>query len=406
VAALLTAQVDSALVIDETIVAADPEAVAEWLLSRSSSSRRRGAWLTADIVAGQRQAAGVRTGWGVLRAGARRTHTTAGYAGIFDAGVIERLIVGGVRMRAGEGLVMGRSPSVYSTPRSGLPTLSVGESMSTWRPRSGGAVSLRRGRYRMAGAAWRDEGDVMWAGMERRAANGTIGLSGGQVSDGVVAARAVSAFGALVSGGSVVSAEMALWNGELCALIRGVTGAWGVEVSNGLAGGGLGDVTISPVERRRRRRAVIHTRARFGDVKMRVAVFGIREQGIDGTKHRRRVEVQAIRDMPAGRFRVDVRYAEDGEVDLAREDAITNSVWDTGRLLRVRARFETPAGLSVGQRLSVTWIEPFTGGERGMVAGWQGVVRSRFHEVRVSVHAFAAPRGTLGYVSRPGVTTT
>jgi len=134
-----------------------------------------------------------------------------------------------------------------------------------------------------------------------------------------------------------------------------------------------------------------------------VALFAVREQRFDGARYRRRIEILITRNLPAGRFGLELRYGEDGEVDLAREDAVTVSAWETNRSVRIRARFETPAASPMGQRVTFSWVEPFATGGRGMVAGWQGVARSRSGELRVGVSTFDLPPRSLGYVSRPGI---
>lgn len=404
------AEADSADVADDALVGVDPgdvddvaEALAAERLDEPRAVRTR--FLRSEWVRGYRSSVRLVAGVPLFAVGYYRAEESdASWIDVHTGTWVERVTVGGLRVGAGEGLVLGATQSRFGRSRTAPSRgLSVGPSVSLSRPKRGAAAVLRRGACRFTGAAWTsvDGAGGRWGSLERRTGAGALAVSAGVVVRAERKTRAVSVSGERSVEGVRVSGEVAWVGGATLAVARSRVGRWSAEVYGGGASavGGVVDVDVPERERGAslarvdegtgwRSRASLHTALRYGP---------------DGERLRRRAEVRCVFEPgSAARLEVSGRWDLDDETEapsarLSEEVSKTSS-----RRGRVRVKLDVPAGASLRLRYQ-TQAQLDRAAKPGFVSGAEIRYAAPRGDVRVSVVNSATWSAGSGYIARPGI---
>lgn len=387
--------------------AGDVEDVAEALAAERLAEPRPGRTPLSRLewVTGYRSSVRLRAGAPLVAVGYYRVEEEdARWIDVHTGTWVERVTVGGLRVGAGEGLVLGATQSRFGRSRAARPWgLSIGPSLSLSRPKRGAAVALRCGAYRLTGAGWSSAGGTCgrWASLERRAGAGALALSAGVIVHPERETRAVSVSGERTVGGGWVSGEVALLGGATLAVVRSRVGPWSAEVYGGGASASGGVVEVGTPERERG--AALIREDEGSGWRSTASFYTVLRHGPDGDRLRRRAEVRGVLE-PGSAARLDVllRYDLEDETEAPSARLSEKVSRTSSRRGRVRARFDVSAGPSLRLRYH-TQAQLDRAAKPGFVSGMEIRYMAPHGDVRVSVVNSATWRAGSGFIARPGI---
>jgi hypothetical protein len=407
------ADADSADTVDEALSGVDPadfaevtEALAENDFAAGGDGR--GVYrVRAELVSGYRTSARLSCRAHGVALSLRRTADGEAQWIDIHAGPawLERVTVGGLRVRAGRGLVLGARSARFAgraPPDAG--GVVAGPSLSLARPMGGAAATLRLASYRVTALGWSADGTEAasrgrWASVERRGRAGVVAVSAGCLrAPGVV--WSIAANRSFDAGGSLAGELARAGDAVLASLGATVRagGDWTIELYRGAGGGHGGVAAIASNDREGERGASVRWSLRGTTA----AFYSSTYSDGDGTRLRRRVAIRSLLTGASGvRLDVSSRYDLDEETTVpagALAERVEDEVHSRGR---VGARLEVPVrpGLRLRCRTEAR-LEP--GVRPGVISGVE-VRRTGDHvDVQASVTNFALWTGN-GYVSRPGI---
>jgi len=413
------AELDSADVVDEVLAGVDPadfDDVTETLELMTRDRRpvsRAGTFARLDLVSGYRRDARLTTGTRWVALGVRRRDgTTPLWLDLRPARWIERIVVGGLRPRCGEGLVLGARRSRFgaSAHFAGAKThgLEVDPSLTLWRRKQGAAMSLHLLRVSVAVAFWdeRDGAGGRWASVQR----GNFAVAAGDIrgpsDEGDGERRAVSVSGSRDFEGARVSGEVAQLGSVTLAVVRATVraaGDWTAELYRGTGDASGGVATIDRHLAGGERGAALHRSVLWGRWRSTVSFHTVMRRGSERERNRRRVGVRGVYVTPSGaRCDLSARYDLDAETETP-SGLLAERVIDTRTIRgRLRARLDVPAGPSLSFRYNAqALLAP--GARPGFIAGVDVHHGGHRIDVRASITNFALWTGGAGYVARPGI---
>jgi hypothetical protein len=356
-----------------------------------------------------------RAGGQSVRFGARRDGGRhGGFVEIVGVGPLARVVVGGIRPRFGEGLLVGVRRSPFTSPRlraatgggAATPTASI------WGRKLGAALSFRAGAREASAVVWRDPdtSEVGWACVSRRTAGGVLGVAlgtyrapGARRPDGVDASVFASRnFPAVMAAG-----ELVRYRGRVFAVFRftvRTNATWSLElydapVPQASSGGAVGPGD----ECRERGGGALHRAGRIRGLDTRLSVY-MNERRTSSSRLRcRRLDASARgRTGIDGWWSTSVRLSDERECEYAREPIDYASRRSRHRQLYVRAGWTGTAGGWLRQRYRLA--ARFDGDGSTGVVGTVGLTLScRCLDAGVQVGNYSIASGQTGYVVRPGV---
>jgi hypothetical protein len=404
------AEADSADAADDALVGVDPgdvDDVAEALAAEGLDEPRaaRARFSRVEWVTGYRSSVRLTAGVPLVAVGYYRAEESdARWVDVHTGTWVERVTVGGLRVGAGDGWVLGATQSRFGRSRAAPSRgLSVGPSLSVSRPKRGAAAALRRGAYRLSGAAWTSVGGDggRWASLERRAGAGALALSSGVIIRAEGHTRAVSVSGERVVEGGRVSGEVAWVGRATFAVARSRAGPWSAEV---YGGGAAASGSVVDVGAKERERGAALTREDEGPGwRSTASLCTVLRHGPDGERLRRRAEVRCVLE-PGSAARLDVSARCDLEDETEAPTArLSEEVSKTSsRRGRVRVKFDVPAGPSLRLRYQ-TQAQLDRAAKPGFVSGAEIRYTASRGDVRVSVVNSATWSASSGYIARPGI---
>ncbi len=413
------AGLDSADVAEEVLAGVDPadiDDVAE-ALELATYDRHRwsgtGGFVRLDLVSGYRRDARFTTGTRRLALGVRRRDgTTPVWLDVRPARWLDRVVIGGVRPRCGEGLILGARRSRFGASANAQGAaaqgLTVAPSLTLWSRKQGAAMSLHLRSYRLAAAFW-DESDGAggrWASVQRGGFAVSAGLIDVPPEEGDGERRAVSVSGARDIDGARVSGEVAWLGSVTLGVVRATVraaGDWTAELYRGTGEASGGIATIDEHLADGERGAAIHRSVRWGRWRSTVSFHTVTRRGREGERSRRRVGVRGVYVTPSGtRCDLSARYDLDAETEVPTA-LLAEHLVDTRTIRgRIRARLDVPAGPSLSFRYKAqALLAP--GSRPGFIAGVDVRRTGRRIDLRMSVTNFALWNGGGGYVTRPGI---
>ncbi len=379
------------------------------------------AYARIEGLTGHRQVVDAKAGLrGLFYAGFRSSSGFSnGYLEVRGNGPLKRIVVGGVRPRLGEGLLLGARYSLFSPPRMARPDggLAVSPTASVWARQRGVAGTVTAGRNDVSLAGWREtdgetvQADVLWASVSRRYAAGIAGAAAGYrlaPKNGAETAAGgpvdVVVFAGADTPSGMVSGELARFRGRVYGAARSTVragGDWNVELFNGPVPGGFSSSVICPADLGRQQwGSAVHRVKRYGGVYTRVSVYSNGQRSETKRKRRNRIELSGR----GGEWEASVRLAE--------ETTLTHSTQPVehrcGPAVRRQGRFRLTwdGGEKIGLR-QIYRLQLLTGpgGDGAMgVVGSVGLGYSAGGlEARFQVNNYSLAPGQMGYVTRPGV---
>jgi len=384
-----------------------------------AAGRVHGYYLDFETIAGYRVSQRLSTGWRRRSGGpsigmsARRDgRHVGGYVEARNAGPIARLVVGGLRPRFGEGLVLGVRYLPFAAPRSASPRPGAVPTSSIWGRKTGAAATVQIGRHGATAAAWRDADGaaVVWGWWTTRTAAGAFGVASGSRLRG----RGVdgSLFAEREAGGVTVAGELSLIRGQVFGVVHALVaaaGSWNFTVFDAPSPGGFSAGVAAPGdELRRQSGAALHRTAPWGGVTTRLTVYGSTRRIGGDVVRRKRVDA-SIRGRTGastggrnGRWSMSLRLSEQSESEpaddpiqyqmqtgLSREGQL-RCAWTGGGASVFRQRYRLSARVDERRRATVV----------GTV-GWMFVLPTV--EASCQVSNYEVGSGLTGYVIRSGL---
>lgn len=354
------------------------------------------------------------------RIGFRRYQGRRGeFAEIRGLGPLKRLVVGGLRPRLGEGVLLGARYSPF-VPTRGSPVregLSATPTSTVWDPKRGVVAEVALGAFSLSLAGWREgEADEMgenvyWASVSRPIDSWLVGLAAGRRAPDGNYTNAAGLDASIFAGWSIpdatIAGEVARFRGRVYAALRAVFHAeatWKVEVYNGPVPSGFSNSTVAPGDVARQRwGGALHRTGRIGGTSVRLSAYANVRRTAFGLTRRRRLETTVRgRTGALGRWEATVRLSQDAETAHSRE--VLDYAPEASRQRRARLRLGWDAsgpGL-VRQRYRVSLhLDGNDGFGAVTTIGWSFV--GRWVDADFSANNYSMAPGQLGYVVRPGI---
>jgi hypothetical protein len=354
------------------------------------------------------------------RIGFRRYSGRRGeFAEIRGVGPLKRLVVGGLRPRLGEGVLLGARYSPF-TPTSGAPVregLSATPTSTVWDPKRGAVAEVALGAFSLSLAGWL-EGDademgekVYWASVSRSIDSWLVGLAAGRrAPDGgytTTTGLDTSIFAGCSLPDATIAGEVTRFRGRVYAALRAVFHAeatWKVEAYNGPVPSGFSNSAVAPGDVARQRwGGALHRMGRIGNTSVRLSVYAnVRRTALSLTRRRRLETTASGRTGSLGRWEASVRLSQDAETAHSREVLDYNSEASRQRRARVRLGWNATGPGLVRQRYRVSLHLDGNDGFGALTTiGWSFV--GRWADADFSVNNYSISPGQLGYAVRPGI---
>lgn len=409
---------DSADVVEDLLVNVDPadqadvvETIARERAGEWSRPTRTSGFARLEVVRGYRASERVSAGARGIAVAARRDRDER--ARWLDArprgSWLERVTVGGLRVRSGARLVLGaRSSRFGSNPTAPIVGTNVEPSVSLWSAVEGAAVALRRRSHRLVLVRWdgREGSSGRWVSLERALAGGDVAVSSGRLVDGNGGGHrdAVALSGRRDAGDCSVAGEVARVGDATLAVVRTAirsAGEWIVEVFGGAASAEGGVATIDPNTPTRERGASLLRRIEWRGCHSTVSLHTATRAGPDGARRRRRLDASGAFTSDDGcRYDFSARYDLDEETDVPAGSLVEHVESEQRQRGRLRARLEVPVGSTLSLRYRLQ-TQLASASRPGHIVGLDLRHDGRRVDLRVSLTNFARPGPS--YVARPGI---
>lgn len=382
--------------------------------SQPARARRpRRPWANGELVTGYRKQALVSAGLGrTLRTSVRTSEERfGGFVEVVRIGAVERVVVGGVSLSAGEGLLLGNRGLAFRAPRfgRGLTSIVLRPSTAWWDRARGAGVHGRWWGGEAALAHWREpEAQTTWLVGER----GGVGVAAGRHQDTsspeAPASTMALVFARRVFPSGVVAAEVASAGGHLFTVVRTANTAsdrWSAEVYNGPVPSGFSRAVVEPSDVGRSiRGGSAHYLLRRAPWTTRVSVFAHTQRVTHGLRRRHRVELVGRQEFGGGSWEASLRHTGE-QLQGAPTDVLdTDLSLEPGRRSRLRLRWQSPPSALVGHRVE-GWVTHASGERERRETGvsLRVSLRHRFARADIQASNYSLASGQTSFAIRPGV---
>jgi hypothetical protein len=418
------ADIDAAIEAGET-AAIEAVEITDAVPNRPRAHQSRGKpFVRVEALTGYRMSLRADGGWRgpkrSARIGFRRYQGRRGeFAEIRDMGPLKQLVVGGLRPRLGEGVLLGARYSPFA-PTSGSPVragLSATPTSTVWDPKRGAASQVALGAFSLSLAGWREGSademgeNVYWASVSRPIESWLVGLAAGRRAPGggytITTGLDTSIFAGWSLPDATIAGEVARFRGRVYASLRAVFHAeatWKVEVYNGPVPSGFSNSAVAPGDVARQRwGGALHRMGRIGATRVRLSAYANVRRTVSGLTRRRRLETAASgRTGSLGRWEASVRLSQDAETAHSREVLNYNAETSRQRRARLRLGWNASGPGLVRQRYRVS-LQLDDNDGFGALATIRWSFVGRWVDADFSVNNYSLSPGQLGYAVRPGI---